>query len=653
MTEMNDSSLTEYETGPETESDSFEDFAEPDDFSEDIEIIEETVDIDDPGLGEEFEEVPDLVPEDELAEYPAEELSEAFDADESFEDQADIGEEIEIMEESDEAGEFVLDEDFEDLPDIDAANETEESLEESEIQKEELSESFDADEVFEEPAETDEELEVMEESDDTGAFVLDEEFEDLPDIDAENEPEELSEDVKEDIEITEEADISGSPESDDEFEEVPDIEKEALEDPAEETEVFDEEVIPDEVSEETDDDFEEPAETEVNTARQELSEYMNAHNYGIADRSEYMNDPEWRRLTNNDLIERGLKPLDTSEVSEEQTEGIRRELIGRGIPEDSSELEAILENERTWMEKADDGVEDKTETLEESMDVTGIAEETEQTSFTEPVVEQQTITEELENESSAHTDELAQVFEQTDIPVPDDKNMLDSNGEMTGREFPEDTIVLQDIPKNDDMEEVPDAEEMLPESEDIYMDQNDMEQSIETVENIYDSCHFAGFETGKLENGMDVIKGNHFDQYLDDYYHSEDLTRESLRGREYIETVSTADIEGVHLGQYDMKNANNFWNMHSSNYEFYRDAAAHIPEVQKALDEGAALEDLQNNERLKNCINMYFNPEIMPVVEKIDDYYTFNGNGRHRIIAARQYGYNIPVKVTGIRSRKD
>ena len=119
-----------------------------------------------------------------------------------------------------------------------------------------------------------------------------------------------------------------------------------------------------------------------------------------------------------------------------------------------------------------------------------------------------------------------------------------------------------------------------------------------------------------------------------------------------IETVSPSCIEGVHLGDTEASDPGRFWGMHNSSKEFFTEAASHIPAVQSALDGGASLESLINDPELGTCASIYFDPKNMPRVEKFGDYYTFDTDGRHRIIAARELGYDIPVRIVGERSRK-
>lgn len=80
--------------------------------------------------------------------------------------------------------------------------------------------------------------------------------------------------------------------------------------------------------------------------------------------------------------------------------------------------------------------------------------------------------------------------------------------------------------------------------------------------------------------------------------------------------------------------------------------ASKIPEVQQRLDNGESLDSLLDDDQLGRCAQAYFNPDsykAIEVDEMPDGGYIFNGDGRHRIITARQAKYDIPVKVVGYR----
>ncbi len=87
------------------------------------------------------------------------------------------------------------------------------------------------------------------------------------------------------------------------------------------------------------------------SAYSQLQEYMNEHNYG-RDNSAYSHDPTWQQLNNDFRVEQGLEPIDygTQDWTDTHVDDVRDELVAMGIPEDSPELAAILQNEQQGIE---------------------------------------------------------------------------------------------------------------------------------------------------------------------------------------------------------------------------------------------------------------------------------------------------------------
>lgn len=167
--------------------------------------------------------------------------------------------------------------------------------------------------------------------------------------------------------------------------------------------------------------------------------------------------------------------------------------------------------------------------------------------------------------------------------------------------------------------------------------------------------NWDGMETAPAPNGSGwtLLPGNHFDKYSDIDRNYADHPRTAYpKEQQEFRTVNPTDIEGVYLGNSDIEDPSRFWGMHNGSREAWMDTASHIPEVQARLESGEPLESLLQDEQLGKCAQAYFNPDSSKAIQ-VDEMagggYMFNGDGRHRIIAARVNGYDIPVRVVGIR----
>jgi hypothetical protein len=109
-------------------------------------------------------------------------------------------------------------------------------------------------------------------------------------------------------------------------------------------------------------------------------------------------------------------------------------------------------------------------------------------------------------------------------------------------------------------------------------------------------------------------------------------------------TIPASDISGMRWR--DDVPDEQFWNHHGNTKETYLDLAAKIPRVKDALDGGKSLDEIKGDEELRACAEQYFSPDEMVRVMQYGDKYLFGSDGRHRIMAAREFGQEIPVRVT-------
>ena len=110
--------------------------------------------------------------------------------------------------------------------------------------------------------------------------------------------------------------------------------------------------------------------------------------------------------------------------------------------------------------------------------------------------------------------------------------------------------------------------------------------------------------------------------------------------------VNASDIDMTYAQGMD---SDQFWNHHGNTKEDYMRMAERIPDVQQALDSGKSFDEIKQDPELKDTAHAYFDPENMIKVEQqADGSYSFADDGRHRIAAAQEMGYEIPVEVTNM-----
>ncbi len=166
------------------------------------------------------------------------------------------------------------------------------------------------------------------------------------------------------------------------------------------------------------------------------------------------------------------------------------------------------------------------------------------------------------------------------------------------------------------------------------------------------SRSFGSFEADK--HGF--IKGSAYESFIADWecHNPDDYNKSSFHDEPIYETISPSLIEGLHLNDDEINDPGRFWSMHEKNgtKDSFGEIASHIPQVKAELEAGRSIDSLIEDPVLGNCANIYFNPANMTEVKMCDGYYEFISNGRHRILAARELGLDIPVKIVESRRRK-
>ena len=159
------------------------------------------------------------------------------------------------------------------------------------------------------------------------------------------------------------------------------------------------------------------------------------------------------------------------------------------------------------------------------------------------------------------------------------------------------------------------------------------------------------FGVSETKNGSDYfVHGANYERFEQDYYSPEE-SKYTAFDVPVEKEISPNLIEGIHLGKSEVENPDFFWEQHEKGgtAESFQEIASYIPEVKEKLAGGATLQELNEDSKLSSCANVYFINK--PKVIENNGYYEFDSNGRHRILAARALGYDIPVEVVGIRTQ--
>ena len=159
------------------------------------------------------------------------------------------------------------------------------------------------------------------------------------------------------------------------------------------------------------------------------------------------------------------------------------------------------------------------------------------------------------------------------------------------------------------------------------------------------------FGVSETKNGSDYfVHGANYERFEQDYYSPEE-SKYTAFDVPVEKEISPNLIEGIHLGKSEVENPDFFWEQHEKGgtAESFQEIASYIPEVKEKLAGGATLQELNEDPKLSSCANVYFINK--PKVIENNGYYEFDSNGRHRILAARALGYDIPVEVVGIRTQ--
>ena len=143
-----------------------------------------------------------------------------------------------------------------------------------------------------------------------------------------------------------------------------------------------------------------------------------------------------------------------------------------------------------------------------------------------------------------------------------------------------------------------------------------------------------------------VVKGRYFEIYENPKYKNIHYNYCYVDKNDFINPF---DIEGIVLFNQEIKDPNSFWSQHKLNgtLESFQKIAQYIPKIKELFDNGMSLNEIRTSIGLQSpmqeCINTYFVNTVIVLYK--NERYFFLGDGRHRILAARQAKVDIPVQI--------
>ena len=405
------------------------------------------------------------------------------------------------------------------------------------------------------------------------------------------------------------------------------------EEDTEDTEEGDEAESDSEVEDTAENESEDEEVTEESDDAEEVTE--ESHDAEDAESERAENESKADEETNLDAEGDDQGEEETGELEEysDEVEDENNETESEDDTNDGGKVESEEDTEEGNEAESDSEVEDAAENESEDEEVTEESDDTDEAE-SESEDEEDSDEAESENEDEEDSDEEESENEDTgELEQYSDENVEDNNES-------------DKVADNIETEQGQEAKEQVTEEENKDSSENNTDK--EQTDSVVD---------GKDSNSNDIREQN---EEQPNYANAktEETTDKLMTSIENDKEVSATELSDnrvmVNASDIDMTYArgmdsDQFWNHHGNTKEDYMQIAEKIPDVQQALDDGKSLDEIKQDPELKDAALAYFDSENMIKVEQQPDgSYSFVDDGRHRIAAAQELGYDIPVEVTNM-----
>lgn len=151
-----------------------------------------------------------------------------------------------------------------------------------------------------------------------------------------------------------------------------------------------------------------------------------------------------------------------------------------------------------------------------------------------------------------------------------------------------------------------------------------------------------------------LADGKHHKKFLD-YYKNFDGYEFQPYPYSIKRYVLPDDIEGITMYDSEASSPVRFWSQHETGGtldSFIKTMTIHYPDVKERIESGESLSSIYQDDVLQKCARVYYENLEMVKVREVNGFYEVMGGGRHRILAARRMGYDMPVEIVGRCVRK-
>ena len=637
-TDLSDEDIDPHsDPGDEGKDGSLEDFDDVDENPEDPDLDEQMEEEEDPGEPEDYSD-DDILEADDDTEIQDEDVEAETDAEENIDDAQEEGEEaredqIEDPDTQVDENEAEVEADPEDLPeeDVEAEADAEGNLDDAQEEVEEA--EADADESIDDDQEEVEEVEADAEGN------LDDAQEEVEEAEADSE-----ENIDDAQEETEETETDAEENIDDAQEETQENREDQIEDPDIQVDEDEEEVEAD-----PEDLLEEDVEAEAD-AEENIDDDQGEVEEAEADADENIDDDQEEA----EEVEADAEGnLDDAQEEVEEAEADSEENVD-DAQEETEEAETDAE------ENIDDAQEEGEEVREDQIeDPEAQADENEAEVEADPEdLPEEDVEAEVDAEENIDDDqeEVEEAEADADEDIDDDQEEV----EEAEADAVDQNVDLFQSPEDEydqygEYDEYDDYEEDRDEGEPEIYDEDEHRSALNSMaeymsEHNYGRDNYAEYskdsEWQKLNADLQQSLGMEVDGEKADTATApesgKDISVTELPDNCVV--INAADIDMTYARGMD---SGEFWNHYGNTKEDYMRVAEKIPDVQQALESGKSLDEIRQDPELGETVRAYFDSDNMIKVEQQSDgSYSFTDDGRHRIAAAQEGGYQIPVEVT-------